>query len=224
MTTDTNTNSAGAPSGAIVTAPPTGSTGSTQSDLPPNFETSLQDMLKDYPAHIEPSLTAILGAAVLQLGKIETLLTNIVDPGSGSGSGSGPIPVPFSVPKLGASPTGVRVKVALEPELQSYVVSKLDALNETVAHEGADLTGLHEQIGEFQTWQAEADKRAARIEEHLGHLRAGHENLAKQAAILAESLQKEAAAIKKDHRKFTEEFAAFGQRLEALEHKSGTRR
>jgi chromosome segregation ATPase len=149
----------------------------------------------------DPSLSTIAGAALLLLQKAEQSLASLAGAAAG-----GP-------------QNGLAVTVGLDPQLHKDVVSQLEALTSTVSTEQHDLASMQKQLTEFRSathaWQAETERHVARLEEHFGHLRARQDSFMSGATELTETVQ----TIRRDHGRFTEELAAFSQRIEPLEHR-----
>jgi chromosome segregation ATPase len=148
----------------------------------------LADFEEDRRVHRgrEVTLPALLGAALLRLGTIDSSVAGIAGAASG------------------ALQKGLGVTVSADPHLQKM----LEKLTSSVATDEHDLAATKHQL-------AETERRVARLEEHLGHLRAHCETLERGATEITERV----ALIQRDHGRFTEELAAFNERIEPMEHK-----
>jgi len=171
-------------------APQPGAPEPAPSDLPPAFEISLQKMLASFGENRELSMSAVVGAALVRLGNIEQSVAKFAGAAGGSPQ------------------QAIAVTVGLEPELHSTVLGKLDALTAAVSSDERELATTRQRL-------TDNEHRLAQLEEHLGHLRAHCERLASGATEVTEKV----AVIQRDHGRFTEELAAFSQRIEPLEHR-----
>jgi hypothetical protein len=187
MTTSMTSNPLGATTVVPVAPtaqPPSASDAGAPGDLPPAFEMSLNRMLACFGEGRELSMSALVGAALVRFGKIEQ-----------------------SVAKIAGGPNGSpQVTVTLDPQLQTEIIGKLDALNSAVSTDEQVLAMTKQQL-------IDTEHRLARLEEHLGHLRAHYEALASGAGEITERV----AVIQRDHGRVTEELAAVSQRIEPLE-------
>jgi len=209
MTTITTSTAPVRTAAAASTAATGTATATATSALPLPFESALEKMLRafgeDRDPSRDPSLSTIAGAALLLLQKVEQSLASIAGAAAG-----GP-------------QHGLAVTVGLDPKLHDDVVGKLDALSSVVSTDERHLTGVKQHVAEFadatRAKQAETEHRLARLDEHLGHLRARQETLVSGAAELAETVRGLEVVILREHARFTEEIAALGQRIEPLEHR-----
>jgi hypothetical protein len=151
---------------------------------PATFDSSVHKMLANFGGDRELSLSTLLGAALLRLGTIDNSVASI------AGAAGGTLQ------------KGLAVTVTLDSQAQKT----LDTLSSSVSTDERDLAAAKQKL-------TDTERRVARLEEHLGHLRAHCDALMSGAAEVTEKV----AVIQRDHDRVTEELAAISLRIEPLE-------